>query len=161
MIVGVGASRVRDLFEQAKATAPAIIFIDRGRHRARGDEPPRDPRPRAAAAWPLRPEDRRGPAGPRRARGDPAVHLRDVPVADDVDPGRLAARHGHDRAHHHDFTEALEKRVLGTERRIMLSPEERERTAYHESGHALLGMLLPGQTRCARSRSSRAAAPSG
>ena len=89
------------------------------------------------------------------------VHLRDVPVADDVDPGRLAARHGHDRAHHHDFTEGLEKRVLGTERRIMLSPEERERTAYHESGHALLGMLLPGQTRCARSRSSRAAAPSG
>ncbi|HVG99581.1 MAG TPA: cell division protein FtsH, partial [Miltoncostaeaceae bacterium] len=44
----------------------------------------------------------------------------------------------------HDFTEAIEKLVLGTERRIMLSPEERERTAYHESGHALLGMLLPG-----------------
>jgi cell division protease FtsH len=56
----------------------------------------------------------------------------------------IAARHGHDRAQQHDFTEAIEKIVLGTERRIMLSPAERERTAYHESGHALLGMLLPG-----------------
>ena len=56
----------------------------------------------------------------------------------------IAARHDHDRVHQHDFTEALERIVLGTERRIMLSPEERERTAYHESGHALLGMLLPG-----------------
>lgn len=46
--------------------------------------------------------------------------------------------------HRQDFTEALERIVLGTERRIMLSPAERERTAYHESGHALLGMLLPG-----------------
>ncbi len=95
-----------------------------------------------------------------------SVHLRGVPIADDVDPDRLAAstpgmvgadlanlvneaaiiaaRHDHDRVHQHDFTEALEKIVLGTERRIMLSPEERERTAYHESGHALLGMLLPG-----------------
>ena len=94
------------------------------------------------------------------------MHLRGVPLADDVDLGRLAAstpgmvgadlenlvneaaliaaRHDHDRVHQHDFTDALEKIVLGAERRIMLSPEERERTAYHESGHALLGMLLPG-----------------
>ena len=56
----------------------------------------------------------------------------------------VAARHNHERVQQHDFTEAIERIVLGTERRIMLSPEERERTAYHESGHALLGMLLPG-----------------
>src|SRR5262249_27225046 len=55
-----------------------------------------------------------------------------------------AARRGHDRVQYPDFTEALEKIILGTERRIMLSQEERERTAYHESGHALLGMLEPG-----------------
>jgi ATP-dependent Zn protease len=43
-----------------------------------------------------------------------------------------------------DFTDALEKIVLGTVRGIMLTPEEKERTAFHESGHALLGMLTPG-----------------
>ncbi len=56
----------------------------------------------------------------------------------------LAARRGHDRVSRADFTDALEKIVLGTARGIMLSREERERTAYHESGHALLGMLTPG-----------------
>jgi cell division protease FtsH len=204
MIVGVGASRVRDLFEQAKATAPAIIFIDeldaigraRGGSASIGGNDEREQtlnqiltemdgftgtegvivlaatnRPEILDPALLRPGrfDRRIVVSPPDRDGREAilrVHLRDVPVADDVDPGRLAAstpgmvgadlanlvneaaiiaaRHGHDRVHHHDFTEALEKMVLGTERRIMLSPEERERTAYHESGHALLGMLLPG-----------------
>ena len=56
----------------------------------------------------------------------------------------LAARRAHDRVGAADFADALEKIVLGTARGITLSPEERERTAYHESGHALLGMLTPG-----------------
>src|SRR5947209_1842485 len=94
------------------------------------------------------------------------VHTRDVPLGPDVDleavaastPGMvgadlrnlvneaalLAARRGHERLTAADFADALEKIVLGTVRGIMLSPEEKERTAYHESGHALLGMLTPG-----------------
>jgi cell division protease FtsH len=89
-----------------------------------------------------------------------------VPLAEDVDldtiasstPGMVgadlklvvneasltAARRNHEKVRQADFTDALEKILLGTERRIVLSPEERERTAYHESGHALLGMLIPG-----------------
>jgi len=55
-----------------------------------------------------------------------------------------AARRDHERVTAADFSDALEKIVLGTERRITLSPDERERTAYHESGHAVLGMLEPG-----------------
>jgi cell division protease FtsH len=89
-----------------------------------------------------------------------------VPLADDVDlaalasstPGMvgadlrnlvneaalLAARRNHEQVALADFTDALEKIVLGAERRIVLSPEERRRTAYHEGGHAILGMLQPG-----------------
>jgi len=89
-----------------------------------------------------------------------------VPLADDVDLGQIAAstpgmvgadlrnlvneaaltaaRRDHDEVSSYDFSDALEKIVLGTERRITLSPEERERTAYHESGHAVLGMIEPG-----------------
>jgi cell division protease FtsH len=55
-----------------------------------------------------------------------------------------AARRSHDQVQMPDFTDSLERIVLGAERRIVLSAEERERTAYHESGHALLGMLQPG-----------------
>jgi cell division protease FtsH len=55
-----------------------------------------------------------------------------------------AARRAHERVQLADFTDALEKILLGAERKIMLSREERERTAYHESGHALLGMLIEG-----------------
>jgi cell division protease FtsH len=91
------------------------------------------------------------------------VHTRGVPLAPDVDlnqiagetPGLvgadlrnlvneaalLAARKGHDRVMSQDFAEALEKIALGAERRLTLLPEERERVAYHESGHALLGLL--------------------
>src|SRR5205814_9931291 len=94
------------------------------------------------------------------------VHTRSVPLGPDVDlddvaaatPGMvgadlknlvneaalLAARRGHERVQPPDFSDALEKIVLGTVRGIMLSPDEKERTAYHESGHALLGMLTPG-----------------
>ena len=107
------------------------------------------------------------------------VHTRSVPLADDVDlqaiaantPGMVgadlrnlvneaaltAARRDHPRVTAADFSDALEKIILGTERRITLSPEERERTAYHESGHACSACSSPGPTRCARSRSSRAA----
>jgi len=93
------------------------------------------------------------------------VHTRSMPLAEDVDldtlasttPGMvgadlanlaneaalLAARRGHDKVHMADFTDSLEKVLLGAPRGIVLSPEDRERTAYHESGHALVGMLTP------------------
>jgi cell division protease FtsH len=204
MIVGVGASRVRSLFEEAKKEAPAIIFIDEldaiGRSRSAGmsvgghDEREQTlnqiltemdgftgtegvivlaatNRPEILDAALLRPGrfDRRVVVSPpdligRRAILD--VHTRKVPLAVDVNldtvaaatPGMvgadlrnlvneaalMAARRNHERVQTNDFTDALEKIILGAERRITLSPEERERTAYHESGHALLGMLQPG-----------------
>jgi cell division protease FtsH len=93
------------------------------------------------------------------------VHTRSMPLADDVDLGALAsstpgmvgadlanlaneaallaARRDHDKVQLADFTDSLEKIILGAPRGIMLSPEDRERTAYHESGHALVGMLTP------------------
>ena len=93
------------------------------------------------------------------------VHTRSMPLADDVDldalaattPGMvgadlanlcneaalLAARRGHDHVQMADFTDSLEKILLGAPRGIILSPADRERTAYHESGHALIGMLSP------------------
>jgi cell division protease FtsH len=93
------------------------------------------------------------------------VHTRSMPLADDVDlealaattPGMvgadlanlaneaalLAARRDHDRVQMADFTDSLEKILLGAPRGILLGPEDRERTAYHESGHALVGMLTP------------------
>jgi cell division protease FtsH len=95
-----------------------------------------------------------------------AVHTRSVPLAPGVDLGALAAstpgmvgadlknlvneaalaaaRQGHTQVTMADFTGSLEKILLGTIRGIVLSAEERERTAFHESGHALLGMLTPG-----------------
>jgi cell division protease FtsH len=93
------------------------------------------------------------------------VHTRSMPLADDVDldalaattPGMvgadlanlaneaalLAARRNHEKVTMADFTDSLEKLILGAPRGILLSPEDRERTAYHESGHALVGMLSP------------------
>jgi len=93
------------------------------------------------------------------------VHTRSMPLGDDVDleavasttPGMvgadlanlaneaalLAARRGHDKVQLADFTDSLEKILLGAPRGILLGPEDRERTAYHESGHALVGMLSP------------------
>jgi cell division protease FtsH len=94
------------------------------------------------------------------------VHTRSIPLADNVDldalasstPGMvgadlanlaneaalLAARRGHDKVEMSDFTDSLEKILLGAPRGILLQPADRERTAYHESGHALVGMLTPG-----------------
>jgi cell division protease FtsH len=203
-IVGVGASRVRDLFTQAKAAAPAIIFIDEldaiGRARSGGaslggnDEREQTlnqiltemdgftgtegvivlaatNRPEILDQALLRPGrfDRRVYVQPPDKDGREKileVHTRSVPLADDVDlgvvasntPGMVgadlrnlvneaaltAARRDHERVTLADFNDALEKIILGTERRITLSPEERERTAFHESGHAVLGMLEPG-----------------
>jgi cell division protease FtsH len=94
------------------------------------------------------------------------VHTRDVPIGPDVDLGRLAAttpgmvgadlanlvneaallaaRRGHAQVLEADFTDALERIVLGAERKVMMSEEDRRRTAYHEGGHAIVGMLTPG-----------------
>jgi cell division protease FtsH len=93
------------------------------------------------------------------------VHTRSVPLAPEVDLGSiasttpgmvgadlanlvneaalLAARRGHTTVEMADFTDAVEKIVLGVERHVMMTPEDRERTAYHEAGHALIGMLMP------------------
>ena len=94
------------------------------------------------------------------------VHTREVPLSDSVslehvasvtsgmvgaelknlvnEAALLAARRSHEKVESTDFADALERIVLGTARTIMLSPEEKRRTAYHESGHALLGMLTVG-----------------
>jgi cell division protease FtsH len=94
------------------------------------------------------------------------VHTRSVPLGDDVDLGRiagttpgmvgadlanlvneavlLAARRDHDKVLEADFTDALERIVLGAERQVMMSEADRRRTAYHEGGHAVVGMLTPG-----------------
>ena len=201
MIVGVGASRVRDLFRQAKEAAPAIIFIDeidsigraRGGAMSFGGHDEREQTlnqilaemdgftgtegviviaatNRAEILDPalLRPGrfDRHVVVNPPDQVGRKAilgVHTRDVPLAPDVDlaavaaatPGMVgadlanlvneaalaAARAGHDKVMMRDFAEAQEKIVLGAARKILLSEEDRRRTAYHEAGHALLGML--------------------
>jgi cell division protease FtsH len=205
-IVGVGASRVRDLFTQAKAAAPAIVFIDEldaiGRSRSSsgvsggggGDEREQtlnqiltemdgfDPstgvivlaatnRPDVLDAALLRPGrfDRRVAVQPPDRVGRRRileVHTRGVPLAEDVElerlagstPGMvgadianlvneaalLAARLGRQNVTANDFSEALERVVLGAERRIVLGEVDRRRTAYHEAGHAIVGMLSPG-----------------
>jgi cell division protease FtsH len=94
------------------------------------------------------------------------VHTRGVPLGPDVDLGRLAAgtpgmvgadlanlvneaallaaRRNHEVVSEADFTDALERIILGAERKVMISPEDRRRTAYHEAGHAVVGMLTEG-----------------
>jgi len=94
------------------------------------------------------------------------VHTRGVPLAPDVELARIAAttpgmvgadlanlvneaaltaaRRGHDLVEEADFTDALERIVLGAERQVMMTDEDRRRTAYHEGGHAIVGMLTPG-----------------
>jgi cell division protease FtsH len=204
-IVGVGASRVRDLFAKAKEAAPSIVFIDEidaiGRSRQGsvsvtgandereqtldqilteldGFEPAEAVIVLAATNRPeildpalLRPGrfDRRVTVqAPDRdgRRQILEVHTRNMPLAPDVDlealarstPGMVgadlanlaneaalqAARRGHEKVEMSDFTDSLEKILLGSPRGIVLSPKDRERTAYHESGHALVGMLTPG-----------------
>jgi cell division protease FtsH len=204
-IVGVGASRVRDLFAKAKEAAPSIIFIDEldaiGRSRqgqvsVTGANDEREQtldqilteidgfesaeavvvlaatnRPDVLDPALLRPGrfDRRvAIQAPDRTgrRKILEVHTRSIPLADSVDldalaattPGMvgadlanlaneaalLAARRNHDKVEMADFTDSLEKILLGAPRGIMLSSADRERTAHHESGHALVGMLTPG-----------------
>jgi cell division protease FtsH len=205
-IVGVGASRVRDLFAQAEEAAPSIVFVDEldaiGRSRTSGvagfsggnDEREQTlnqiltemdgfdsstsvivigatNRPDVLDAALLRPGrfDRRVAVQPPDRAGREAilrVHARGVPLGPDVDLGRiaattpgmvgadlanlvneaalLAARRNHDVVEEADFTDALERIVLGAERQVMMSPEDRRRTAYHEAGHAVVGMLTDG-----------------
>jgi cell division protease FtsH len=204
-IVGVGASRVRDLFAKAKEAAPAIIFIDeldaigRSRQGSVSVTGANDEREQTldqilteidgfesseavvVLAATNRP-DVLDPALLRAGRFDRRVtvqapdrdgrrqiievHTRSIPLAESVDldaiasstPGMvgadlanlaneaalLAARRGHERVEMPDFTDSLEKIMLGSPRGILLSPADRERTAYHESGHALVGMLTAG-----------------
>ncbi len=204
MFVGVGASRVRDLFQQGKAHAPCIIFIDEidavGRHRGAGLGGGHDEREQTLnqllvemdgfesnegvilLAATNRP-DVLDPALLRPGRFDRQiivdlpdingregilrVHTREIPLADDVDlrilakgtPGLsgadlanvvneaalLAARIDKDRVYMEDFEEAKDKVMLGAERRSMVvSDEERRVTAFHEAGHAVVALRVPG-----------------
>ncbi|MFD1933493.1 MULTISPECIES: ATP-dependent zinc metalloprotease FtsH [Nonomuraea] len=204
MIVGVGASRVRDLFEEARKVAPSIIFIDeidaigraRGGASGIGGHDEREQtlnqiltemdgfsgaegvivigatnRPEVLDPALLRPGrfDRTVMVSPPDAAGRVAilqVHTRSVPLDGDVSleqlaktsPGMtgadlanlvneaalLAAKRGKEKVSSADFADALEKLQLGAVRSIVMPQEERTRTAYHEAGHALLGMLQPG-----------------
>ncbi|RMF19866.1 MAG: ATP-dependent zinc metalloprotease FtsH [Gammaproteobacteria bacterium] len=203
MFVGVGASRVRDMFDQAKKQAPCIIFIDEidavGRHRGAGLGGGHDEREQTlnqllvemdgfegnegiiVIAATNRP-DVLDPALLRPGRFDRQVvvslpdiigreqilkvHMRRVPVADDVDPGIIArgtpgfsgadlanlvneaalfaARANKRMVTMHEFELAKDKIMMGPERKSMvMSEEEKLNTAYHEAGHAIVGRLVP------------------
>ena len=204
MFVGVGASRVRDLFEQGKKNSPCIIFIDEidavGRHRGAGLGGGHDEREQtlnqllvemdgfennegviliAATNRPdvldpalLRPGrfDRQVTVGRPDVKGREGilkVHTSTVPLVDGVDlkiiargtPGftgadlanlvneaaLLAARDDKKAVAMSDFEEAKDKVMMGVERRSMvISEKEKKTTAYHEAGHALVAVLLPG-----------------
>src|SRR5215217_5873981 len=204
MFVGVGASRVRDLFEQGKSHAPCIIFIDEidavGRHRGAGLGGGHDEREQtlnqllvemdgfesydgvilvAATNRPdvldpalLRPGrfDRQIVVDAPDVRGREGilrVHTRKIPLASDVrldtiargTPGMagadlanlvneaavLAARRNKTLVDMHDFEDAKDKVMLGVERRsLVLTEDERKLTAYHEAGHAIVALKIPG-----------------
>ncbi|CAM5492050.1 MULTISPECIES: ATP-dependent zinc metalloprotease FtsH [Streptomyces] len=203
MIVGVGASRVRELFAEARKVAPSIVFIDEidtiGRARTGSAVGGHDEREqtlnqiltemdgfsasdgvvvvaatnRAEILDPAltRPGrfDRVVTVSPPDRKGREAIlriHTRSMPLAGDVDLARiarttpgmtgaelanlaneaalLAVKRDQDRVTGHDLSDALEKVQLGAQRPLVMPEEERRRTAYHESGHALLGMLQPG-----------------
>ncbi|MEV7556248.1 ATP-dependent zinc metalloprotease FtsH [Streptomyces sp. NPDC089795] len=204
MIVGVGASRVRELFTEARKVAPAIIFIDeidtigraRGGGNAMGGHDEREQTlnqiltemdgfsgsegvivlaatNRADVLDPAltRPGrfDRMVVVSPPDRVGREAIlriHTRDIPLAEGVDLGHvarttpgmtgadlanlaneaalLAVKRRQAQVTRADLSDALEKVQLGAERPLVMPEEERRRTAYHESGHALLGMLQPG-----------------
>ena len=203
MFVGVGASRVRDMFEQAKKQAPCIIFIDEidavGRHRGAGMGGGHDEREQtlnqllvemdgfevndgviviAATNRPdvldpalLRPGrfDRQVVVGLPDIRGREQilkVHMRKLPVSDDVDPAVIArgtpgfsgadlanlaneaalfaARANLRLVSMEQFDLAKDKIMMGAERKSMvMSEKEKRNTAYHESGHAIVGRLMP------------------
>jgi len=203
MFVGVGASRVRDMFEQAKKHAPCIIFIDEidavGRHRGAGLGGGHDEREQTlnqllvemdgfegnegiiVIAATNRP-DVLDPALLRPGRFDRQVvvplpdvrgreqilrvHMRRVPLADDVKPALIArgtpgfsgadlanlvneaalfaARANKRIVGMEEFERAKDKILMGTERRSMVMSEaEKRMTAYHEAGHAIVGMTVP------------------
>ena len=203
MFVGVGASRVRDMFEQAKKHAPCIIFIDEidavGRHRGAGLGGGHDEREQTlnqllvemdgfegnegiiVIAATNRP-DVLDPALLRPGRFDRQVvvplpdvrgreqilrvHMRKVPIDDDVRPSIIArgtpgmsgadlanlvneaalfaARANRRTVGMGEFEKAKDKIMMGTERRSMVMTEEEKRlTAYHESGHAIVGLSVP------------------
>jgi len=203
MFVGVGASRVRDMFEQAKKHAPCIIFIDEidavGRHRGAGLGGGHDEREQtlnallvemdgfegsegiiviAATNRPdvldpalLRPGrfDRQVVVGLPDVRGREQilqVHMRKVPMAEDVRPmviargtpgfsgadlanlvneaALFAARENAREVRMEHFDRARDKIIMGTERRsLVMSEDEKKLTAYHEAGHAIVGRLVP------------------
>ncbi|WP_291511410.1 ATP-dependent zinc metalloprotease FtsH [Acidithiobacillus sp.] len=204
MFVGVGASRVRDMFEQAKKHAPCIIFIDEidavGRQRGAGLGGGNDEREQTlnqllvemdgfegtegiiVIAATNRP-DVLDPALLRPGRFDRQVtvplpdirgreqilqvHMRKVPVGPDVDPkiiargtpgfsgadlanlvneaALMAARKSKRLVDMRDFEDAKDKVMMGAERKsVVMSDKQRETTAYHESGHAVVAKLLPG-----------------
>jgi cell division protease FtsH len=203
MFVGVGASRVRDMFEQAKKQAPCIIFIDEidavGRSRGVGVGGGNDEREQtlnqllvemdgfeandgviviAATNRPdvldpalLRPGrfDRQVVVGLPDIRGREQilkVHMRKVPVADDVNPSLIArgtpgfsgadlanlvneaalfsARAARSLVTMEEFEKAKDKIMMGAERKTMvMSEKEKENTAYHEAGHAIVGRIMP------------------
>ncbi len=203
MFVGVGASRVRDMFEQGKKNAPCIIFIDEidavGRHRGAGLGGGNDEREQTLnqmlvemdgfeanegvilIAATNRP-DVLDPALLRPGRFDRQVvvpnpdvqgrekilrvHMRKVPLASDVDPkiiargtpgfsgadlanlvneaALLAARTGRRTVGMHEFEMAKDKVLMGAERRsLVMSDDEKQMTAYHEAGHALVALHEP------------------
>jgi len=204
MIVGVGASRVRDLFERAKAEAPSIVFIDeldaigrtRGGFAGLGGVDEReqtlnqiltemdgfDPNQGVIVLAATNRPDVLDPALLRAGRFDRRValnapdhagrrailnvHARHVPLSEGFDLGDVAsftpgmvgadlanlvneaaltaARVGRRTVSRDDFLAALERIVLGAERRITIPEHERRRTAYHEAGHALAGMVQEG-----------------
>ncbi|ROR32058.1 ATP-dependent zinc metalloprotease FtsH [Inmirania thermothiophila] len=204
MFVGVGAARVRDLFEQARGRAPAIIFIDEldalGRARGLGPVGGHDEREQTLnqllvemdgfdpseglviLAATNRPEildpallragrfDRQVLVDRPDRRGREAilrVHMKKVKLAEDVDAAKvaeltpgfsgadlanlvneaalLATRRGAEAVTMDDFTRAVERIVAGLEKKNrVLNPREREVVAYHEMGHALVAMALPG-----------------
>ncbi|MEM8982793.1 MAG: ATP-dependent zinc metalloprotease FtsH [Pseudomonadota bacterium] len=203
MFVGVGASRVRDMFEQAKKHAPCIIFIDEidavGRHRGAGLGGGHDEREQTlnqllvemdgfegnegiiVIAATNRP-DVLDPALLRPGRFDRQVvvplpdvrgreqilkvHMRKVPLGDDVKPAIIArgtpgfsgadlanlvneaalfaARANHRVVGMEEFEKAKDKIMMGAERRSMvMSEDEKKLTAYHEAGHAIVGLVVP------------------
>lgn len=206
MFVGVGASRVRDLFQQAKESSPAIIFIDEidavGRQRGAGVGGGHDEREQtlnqilgemdgfatndsvivvAATNRPdvldpalLRPGrfDRHVTVGKPTQKGRRdifKVHVRKVPLSNDVDLERLAsgtvgltgadirnmvneaalwaARHDKDCVEMEDFDYARDKILMGAKREEHLTAEDKEKTAYHEAGHTLASWFLKGADR--------------
>ena len=204
MFVGVGASRVRDMFEQAKKNAPCIIFIDEidavGRHRGAGLGGGNDEREQtlnqllvemdgfeanegiiiiAATNRPdvldpalLRPGrfDRQVTVGNPDIIGREKilkVHMRNVPLSKDVEPktiargtpgfsgadlanlvneaALLAARRGKRSVSMREFEDAKDKVMMGPERKSMvMTQKEKEATAVHEAGHAIVNILVPG-----------------